>query len=130
MSVIVCRKEQVKHPYFIDTLGVFVYTSQELCYAIYNHPILAMDGFMSRNLIDFIRDELGMGFAALKMERWMKSGENQDELIFLFLQEAEYYSSAEISRLRQKVAALRKLHPLEYAKRKADYLVEFKQSIN
>ncbi len=127
MSVIVCRKERAEHPYFIEHLGVSVYTSQELCYAIYHHPILAMDGFIGRNFIDFIRDELNMGFAAMKMERWMKSGENQDELIFLFLQEAEYYSSAEINRLRQKVSALRKLPPLEYAKQKADCLMEFKQ---
>lgn len=127
MSVLLCREERVRHPYYIEYLGVRVYTSQELCYAIYNHPILAMDGFMSRNLIDFIRDELEMGFTAMKMERWMKSGENPDELIFIFLQEAEYYSATEINRLRQQVSALRKLPPLEYAKKKADTLMAFRQ---
>ena len=127
MSVILCRKENVSHPFFIENLGIHVYTSQELCYAIYNHPLLALDGFIDRNLVDFIREELDMGYTALKMERFMKSGENQDELLFLFLQECDYYTTAEINRLRQKVAALRKLPPLEYAKRKADYLVGFKQ---
>ena len=127
MSVIWCRREKVSHPFFIENLGIHVYTSQELCYAIYNHPLLAMDGFIDQNLIDFIREELDMGYTALKMERWMKSGENQDELLFLFLQECSYYTTAEISRLRQKVAALRKLPPLEYAKNKADYLFGFRQ---
>ncbi len=127
MSVILCRREKVSHPFFIENLGIHVYTSQELCYAIYNHPLLAMDGFIDQNLIDFIREELDMGYTALKMERWMKSGENQDELLFLFLQECSYYTTAEISRLRQKVAALRKLPPLEYAKNKADYLFGFRQ---
>ncbi len=127
MSVILCRKEQVSHPFFIENLGIHVYTSQELCYAIYNHPLLALDGFMDRNLVDFIREELDMGYTALKLERWMKSGENQDELLFLFLQECNYYTTTEISRLRQKVAALRKMPPLEYAKSKADYLFGFKQ---
>ncbi len=127
MSVILCRKEKVSHPFFIENLGIHIYTSQELCYAIYNHPLLALDGFMDRNLVDFIREELDMGYTALKLERWMKGGENQDELLFLFLQECDYYTTAEINRLRQKVAALRKLPPLEYAKRKADYLFGFKQ---
>ena len=127
MSVILCRKEHVSHPFFIENLGIHIYTSQELCYALYNHPLLALDGFIDRNLVDFIREELDMGYTALKMERFMKSGENQDELLFLFLQECDYYTSAEINRLRQKVAALRKLPPLEYAKRKADYLFGFKQ---
>lgn len=127
MSVLFCRRETVSHPFFIENLGVHVYTSQELCYAIYNHPLLALDGFIDQNLVDFIREELDMGYTALKMERFMKSGENQDELLFLFLQDCDYYTTAEINRLRQKVAALRKLPPLEYAKQKADYLFGFKQ---
>ena len=127
MSVILCRKEKATHPFFIENLGIHIYTSQELCYAVYQHPLLALDGFIDQNLIDFIREELDMGFAALKLERWLQSGENPDELLFLLLQECDYYSSLEISRLRQKVTALRKLPPLEYAKNKADYLFGFKQ---
>lgn len=127
MSVILCRKEQVPHPYYIETLGVNIHTSQELCYAMYHHPLLALDGFVNAALVDFIRDELGMGFAALKMERWMKSGENQDELIFIFLQECDYYTTVEINKLRQKISTLRKLPKLEYEKRKADYLFGFRQ---
>ena len=65
MSVIFCRREQVSHPYFIESLGVHVYTSQELCYVIYHYPLLAMDDFVNQNLIDFIRKELDMGFTAL-----------------------------------------------------------------
>lgn len=127
MSVILCRPEKVTHPYFMESLGVSIYSSQELCYAMYHHPLLVMDGFVNQNLIDFIREELGMGFAALKMERWMKSGENQDELLFLFMQECNYYTTVELNRMRQKVAALRKLPPLEYARQKADYLFACKQ---
>lgn len=127
MSVILCRPEKVSHPYFMESLGVYIYSSQELCYAMYHHPLLVMDGFVNQNLIDFIREELGMGFAALKMERWMKSGENQDELLFLFMQECDYYTTVELNRMRQKVAAFRKLPPLEYARQKADYLFGFKQ---
>lgn len=127
MSVIFCRKEQVSHPYFIENLGVHVYTSQELCYVIYHHPLLAMDDFINQNLIDFIRKELDMGFTALKMERRIKAGENGDETLFLFLKECGYYTSGEINGLRQKISGYRKLPALEYAKKKADYLFEFKQ---
>lgn len=127
MSVILCRKEQVSRPYYIETLGVHIYTSQELCYAVYHHPLLAMDGFVNANLVDFVRDQLKMGMAALKMERWLKSGENPDELIFLLLQESNYYTTVEINKLRQKISILRKLPKPEYEKRRADYLFRFKQ---
>ena len=127
MSVILCRKEQVKHPFFMESLGVHIYTSQEMCYAMYHHPLLILDGFLDQNFVDFVRDELDMGFTALKMERFMKRGENPDELVFLFMQECGYYTTAELNRLRQKIAAYRKLPAPEYARQKADYLFSLRQ---
>lgn len=127
MSLILCRQEKVKHPYYIENLGVNVYSSQELCYVIFHHPLLTLDHFVDTHLIEFIRDELDMGFAALKLERWKKSGENQDDLLTIILQECDYYNTAELGKYRQKVAALRKLSVSEYAKKKADYLFQYKQ---
>ena len=40
MSLILCRQEPVKHPYYIDVLGIHIHSSQELCYIVYNHPVL------------------------------------------------------------------------------------------
>ncbi len=68
-----------------------------------------------------------MGFAAARMEQRMKAGEKSVELMFLFMQECDYYTAAELNRFRQLVTSLKKLPPLEYAKRKTDYLVECKQ---
>lgn len=127
MSVIVCRKEPVRHPYYIENLGIHIYSSQELCYVIYHHPLLTLDGFFNQGLLEFIREELDMGFTALKLERWQKSNENPDEMLPLFLQESNYYSTAEISKFRQRIIQLRKLPPAEYAKKKADYLFQYKQ---
>ena len=35
MSLILCRQEPVKHPYYIDVLGIHIHSSQELCYIVY-----------------------------------------------------------------------------------------------
>lgn len=127
MSLILCRQEHVEHPYFIENLGIHIHSSQELCYVIYHHPLLALDGFLDMHLMEFIRDELDLGFLALKLERWLKSGENPDEALFLILQECDYYNTAELNRFRQMVNGLRKLPAAEYAKRKADYFFQYKQ---
>lgn len=127
MSLLLCRQESVKHPYYFDGLGIHLYSSQELCYVIYNHPLLVLDGFVDGNLIEFIREELDMGFLALKLEKWQQSGEDQDELLFLILQECDYYTAAETSRYRQQIAALRRMTPVEFARAKADYLFSSKQ---
>ena len=76
MSVILCRRERVSHPFFIESLGIRVGSSQELCYAFYHHPLLLIDDLMGQDLMDFIREELGMGATAGRMEKWIRSGEN------------------------------------------------------
>lgn len=127
MSLLLCRQEPVKHPYYFENLGIHLYSSQELSYVIYNNPLLVMDGFVDDHLIEFIRDELDMGFLALKVERWLKSGENPDEALALILQETDYYNSVELSKFRQQMAALKKMSPAEYGKAKADFLFGKKQ---
>lgn len=52
MSLILCRHEPVRHPYYIERLGIHIASSQELCYVIYNNPLLAMEGLINDNLID------------------------------------------------------------------------------
>ena len=121
MSLILCRQEPCRHPYYIERLGYHISSSPELCYVLYNNPLLAMGGFIDDNLIEFIREELTMPFLAGKLEKWMKSGEDPDELIFIILQECYYYSAKEISRLRQIVGAYRKMSPPEFMKATADY---------
>lgn len=59
MSLILCRQEPVRHPFYIERLGVHIASSQELCYVIYQNPLLALDGFVDDRLIEFIRSELG-----------------------------------------------------------------------
>lgn len=127
MSVILCRKEKVSHPFFIESLGVHIASSQELCYVFYHNPLLLIDELVGQDLIDFIRGELGMVMTAGKMEKWLRSGESTDQVLVLFMQECDYYNAAEISRFRQKLANLRKLPPLEYEKKKADSLFGVQQ---
>ena len=60
MSLLLCRPEPVRHPYYIEILGIHIYSSQELCYVIYNNPLLAMEDFLDTPLLTFIRDELNL----------------------------------------------------------------------
>ena len=88
MSLILCRQEPVRHPFYIERLGVHIASSQELCYVIYQNPLLVLDGFVDDRLIEFIRSELGLSFLAGKLEAWQRSGESQDELPIVILRSA------------------------------------------
>lgn len=127
MSLILCRMEPVRHPFEIPELGIRIHSSQELCYVIYENPLLVMDDFVDYRLIQFIQEDLGMEFLAGKLENWKKSGENPDNLLLLILSECQYYTTTEVTRYRQRLIQMRKKHPADYWKEKADYLAERKQ---
>lgn len=127
MSLLLCRQEHVSHPYYIESLGVHLYSFQELSYVIYHYPLLVMDGFVGESLYAFLRDELNQGFLALKMERWIKSGENPDEALILLLQECAYCTPGEIAKFKVQLESLRAKHPAELLKLKADELFGLRQ---
>lgn len=127
MSLMLCRQEPVNNPYYIEPLGIRIWSSQELCYVIYHNPLLVMDGFVDEHLIAFIRAELDMEFLASKLEKWIVSKEDKDQLLFIILSECGYYPAAEQTKFRQKVAALRKLPQAEYIRQKGDYMFGRKQ---
>jgi tetratricopeptide (TPR) repeat protein len=127
MSLILCRQEPVKHPYYFEGLGIRLFSSQELCYVIYNNPLLVMDQFVDNNLIQFIREDLDMGFLAAKLEKWQQSGEESDELLAMILHECDYYTASEVGRFRQNLSTYRRMPVQEFLKAKADYLFSRKQ---
>ena len=87
MSLLLCRREFVKHPFYIEILGIYIYSSQELCYVICNHPLLVMDGFVDKALFGFVKNELGMGAVAGRMEKLSETGSRPEEVLYLFLAE-------------------------------------------
>lgn len=127
MSLLLCRMEPVRNPFEVPELGVHLHSSQELCYVIYENPLLVMDDFVDNRLIQFIRNDLNMEFLADKLESWKRSGENPDNMLLLILSQCQYYTSAEVNQYRQTLIQFRKKHPAEYGKEKADYLFGKKQ---
>ena len=99
MSLLLCRREFVKHPFYIEILGIYIYSSQELCYVICNHPLLVMDGFVDKALFGFVKNELGMGAVAGRMEKLSETGSRPEEVLYLFLAECDYCTDRKSTRL-------------------------------
>jgi len=127
MSLILCRQEEVRHPFYVEALGVHIWSSQELCYVIYNYPLLVMDHFLDERLTEFIEKELRMTVLAAKLENGLRAGADEDELIFMFLEECHFYSPKEITAFRQKISSYRNMGSMEFAKATADYYYTLRQ---
>ena len=127
MSLLLCRREIVKHPFFIEVLGIHIYSSQELCYVIYHHPLLVMNDFVDASLFFFVKNELGLGFLAGRMEKLVEAGGRPEEALYLFLSECDYYTEKELQKFKQVTASYRNLSQNAYGKAVADYLFSQKQ---
>jgi len=60
MGLILCSENEAKKPYYIEELSVNIYSIEELCYIIYEHPLLVLDNFISPGLIEFININTSM----------------------------------------------------------------------
>ena len=109
MSLLLCRREKVKHPFYIEVLGIHIYSSQEVCYVIYHHPLLVMNDFVDASLFFFVKNELGLGFLAGRMEKLVEAGGRPEEALYLFLSECDYYTEKEIQKFKQVTASYRNL---------------------
>ena len=58
MGLILCESLEVKNPFHIDVLPLDIYSFEELCYVIFENPILVTEGIVSDALVDFIGKDL------------------------------------------------------------------------
>ena len=127
MGLILCTAKQAKRPFFIEELGLHVFSLEELCYVIFEYPLLTADGFVQEPLFDFIRNELDEKELADNLTRLRKQGTSDTELLCLILRRCASYNDGEINRCHSRLQAISKLHRAEFLKRKADFLFGLKR---
>ena len=118
MSLLLCRRERVKHPFYIEVLGIHIYSSQELCYVIYHHPLLVMNDFADASLFSFIKNELDLVFS-WPYGKADRSRGNRKRL-YIFLQNV-IITEKEAQKFKQTAASYRNLLNMP-EKAVADYL--------
>ena len=74
MGLISCENLRTKNPFHIEVLSLNIYSFEELCYIIYENPILVTEGIVSDELVDFIENELSLGTLAESIKRKRSNG--------------------------------------------------------
>ena len=67
MSFDLCTEKKAEHPFFIESIGIRIYTIEELCWFLHNNLYLIDRSVTSAALAAWIRDELGMKTLARKL---------------------------------------------------------------
>lgn len=119
MALLLCTRE-AKTPFYNDKLDIRLWSMQELCYVIYNHPLLVFEDFVSAELILWLRDELSQGLLAARLTQLLAASaaaeeDCTEEALIMILQDCNYYTPGEIEACRRRLSALRGAEPADYA---------------
>lgn len=121
MGLLLCAKK-AKNPYVLPDKRI--YSIEELCYYIYNNPYMINITFFTRELIDFIENELSMVSLAQKLKRGVDYGENIVDLVMHIFDASNYYGADEKNEFRKNLDIISKKTPSERVKSRADLLLE------
>ena len=130
MGLILCEKYDVKHPLYVNILGIRIYSLEELCYIIYEYPLLVIDDFVGDKLFSFLLDDLNLGMSAVHMKKKKADGYHDEDILIDILSYSDYYTPAEVDKYKLKLASYRQLERHEYLKQKADFMFSIQKYSN
>ena len=120
-GMLVCRSRRVTEPYYVEELGLYLYSGEELSYYIYHNATLISDDFLDERLYRFLGRELQMEALEMKLRKWADQADLA-ELLLVILQDIHYYDGDELFTFREQMHALSRKSPAVRLKEKADTL--------
>ncbi len=112
--MLLCR-QKAKAPFRHDKLNINLWNEQELCYVIYNYPLLCTGSFLTEALFSWIEQELQMKDLAEKLRKSKKEGESAENQLLGVLQECDYYDVSEVRDFSERIQELKKKARYELA---------------
>ena len=124
MSFDLCTGKKAEHPFFIESIGIRIYTIEELCWFLHNNLYLIDRNVTSTELAEWVRDELGLKTLARKLlDAVERPDHDASYFIMPIFQEIGYLSPEEMRRMREELTRVQVQPEDQRAKIRADYLV-------
>lgn len=95
-KLILCSGCRTNRPYTFTSVGIRVYSIEELCYFLYNHVYLIEEGMFCDPLFDFIDTELKLTERANKLRLLKKQNADIKTMVTIILCSADIYTENEI----------------------------------
>lgn len=111
MALILC-KQRASVPYYYEKLNLRIWSSQELCYLIYNFPLMVSEDFIDEDVCDWIGRELREKSLSLRLRESMENGETENNMLLMILSSCGYYTRNEINAYMDRLMEISRLdHP-------------------
>ena len=124
---LILSTRRVQTPLYIEELGLAIYTIEELCYYIYHYLEFIDDKFINDEFLGFIGKVREFGGMSDKIIRWINSGSDLGQILFMIQQDVHYLNGSELNDLKARIDWMRTAAPADRLKKKADLLVTLKK---
>ena len=124
---ILCQTKRAETPYFIEAVGLNIYSMEELCYYFSTDIPLLDESILNGGLVEWIRRELGLQGLAQKLQPLLHRNFTVREFVFPVLREIHYLTQQEFRRLEEELSRLEKEPAPLRARRRADALMAHKK---
>ena len=98
-ELLFCHAPIAALPYYIEELGINIYSMEELCYFIAGNVFLLDDSFMNEELCTWIEKQMGAYKLAENLRNVIHAGRRLSVFVDLILEDTCYYSKAEIDNI-------------------------------
>ena len=122
-ELIYCQKSIAANPYYIDEMGINVYSLEELSYVIFHNPYLFGPTFATEELIHWIWKDLDEKDVADQLKELLSENAPFHMFIGRLLSSCGYLTQAEIRQTMELIASIENKSEGECKKIRADRLL-------
>lgn len=119
-TVMICSRPQAETPYYIESMGIRLYSMEELAYFLYQNIYLVDKRMLGEHLWDWIRTEIGNVDLAERLRKGAEAGSSLQNMVLTILRSVDYYSMEELNQLSSKMKILNTYQEQERLKLRAD----------
>ena len=125
MSFDLCTVKQAENPYYIKSVGIRIWSIEELCFFLHNNIWLIDKTIVDEKLVEWIRDELELKPLARKLADALERPDSDvSYFIMPIFAQTGYLNAYEQRQMREELTRVQVKAEDEREKIRADYLVK------
>ena len=119
-AVMICRGETARTPYSIDSIGIRIYSMEELAYFLYENIYLVDKRMLGERFREWLRTEMNNPELAERLQKGAEAGGSLQNAVLTILRSVDFYSQEELTQLSSKMKVLNTYQEQERMKLCAD----------
>ena len=89
-AVMICKNEPAETPYCIESMGVRIYSMEELAYFLYENIYLVDKKMLGQRLWDWLRTEMHNPELADRLQKGMEAGGSLQNMVLTILRSVDF----------------------------------------